>query len=241
MRLRNILEPSARDFEIYHAFVSDDVEQQDLAEQHGISQPRISQIIAKTKQWISTGLPGQRTSESPEQDVVVATYTRLHEVKRRKGFAAKMHEEQLKAPPDGAKRSKPDPRWNKQADDLAERTYQVELLLSTACHAAQAKLMKDLAHREDKAVVDAIEDAEELHATAQRMIEEGLIEPFDLPAIDKRAIEICVRNVSRLQTPNRTLATHATLPPEWQEVSHRLFTISGNRGGHAGRCSTVGW
>jgi hypothetical protein len=223
MYLRKFQLPTPRDFEIYYAHVSDDVSQKDLAEKYHISAPRISQIVAKAKRWLANGLPRQRASQSPEQDAVVALCTRMYEAKKCLAVAVAMREQQTKPPPDGAKPTRPDPRWNKQADDLAEVKCQIELRLSTACHAVQAKQMTDSARREDQLVAEAIEDAEDLCGVARDMMREELIEPFVLPKVDKRAIEIAARNSVRAQHPNRTLQTHAALLPEWQAVSNRVF------------------
>ena len=65
---RNRRKPSARNLEIYDAFMFQAKTQQELAAQHKLAQSRVSQIIASVEGWRASTAAAERGELPPEQD-----------------------------------------------------------------------------------------------------------------------------------------------------------------------------
>ncbi|MFN0018529.1 MAG: hypothetical protein ACKVP0_09735 [Pirellulaceae bacterium] len=66
--------PSARDRLIFEAVVVKGRGQAEVAAEQGISQPRVSQIVAEVREWLSRALPRSRQHERPAGEVAIAAY-----------------------------------------------------------------------------------------------------------------------------------------------------------------------
>jgi hypothetical protein len=73
-QLRELQPPSARDRLIFEAVVVKGRGQCEVAAEQGISQPRVSQIVAEVGEWLSRTLPGGRQHASPAGEMAVAAY-----------------------------------------------------------------------------------------------------------------------------------------------------------------------
>src|SRR4029453_1254985 len=61
-------QPSARNLEIYEAFMFQAKTQQELSEQYDLAQSRVSQIIASVEGWRASTAAAERGELPPEQD-----------------------------------------------------------------------------------------------------------------------------------------------------------------------------
>jgi hypothetical protein len=73
-QVRELQPPSARDRLIFEAVVVKGRGQAEVAAEQGISQPRVSQIVAEVGEWLSRALPQGRKNESPAGEMAVAAY-----------------------------------------------------------------------------------------------------------------------------------------------------------------------
>ena len=73
-QVRELQPPSARDRLIFEAVVVRGRGQCEVAAEQGISQPRVSQIVAEVGEWLNRALPQGRQCESPAGEMAVAAY-----------------------------------------------------------------------------------------------------------------------------------------------------------------------
>ena len=73
-QVRELQPPSVRDRLIFEQVVVKGRGQCEVAAEHGISQPRVSQIVAQVGEWLSRALPQGRQHESPAGELAVAAY-----------------------------------------------------------------------------------------------------------------------------------------------------------------------
>ena len=72
--LRELDPPQLRDRLIYEAVVLKNRGQCAVAAEHGISQPRVSQIVGEVGEWLDRVLPGTRRYEQEGGRVAVGTF-----------------------------------------------------------------------------------------------------------------------------------------------------------------------
>ncbi|MGI8977767.1 MAG: hypothetical protein ACR2FY_00935 [Pirellulaceae bacterium] len=72
--LRELEPPQLRDRLIYEAVVLKNRGQCDVAAEHGISQPRVSQIVMEVGEWLDRALPRARQSESTSGEMAVGKF-----------------------------------------------------------------------------------------------------------------------------------------------------------------------
>ena len=73
-QLRALQPPSARDRLIFEAVVVQRRGQCEVAAEQGISQPRVSQIVAEVGAWLDRALPRARQNESPTGEIAVGMF-----------------------------------------------------------------------------------------------------------------------------------------------------------------------
>lgn len=73
-QLRELQPPSARDRLIFEAVVVKGRGQGEVASEQGISQPRVSQIVAEVGEWLDRALPRARQQESSAGELAVGQY-----------------------------------------------------------------------------------------------------------------------------------------------------------------------
>lgn len=73
-QVRDLQPPSARDRQIFEAVVVQQRGQCEVAAEQGISQPRISQIVAAVGAWLNRALPRGRQNEDAAGEMAVASY-----------------------------------------------------------------------------------------------------------------------------------------------------------------------
>src|SRR5437588_3953871 len=71
MNATPMLPPTARDFDIHHMSLVENVSTRQIADKHGISQTRVRQVIERVTRWIGTTLP-QKSDLEREQETRLA-------------------------------------------------------------------------------------------------------------------------------------------------------------------------
>jgi hypothetical protein len=73
-QVRELQPPSARDRLIFEAVVVKGRGQGEVAAEHGVSQPRVSQIVAEVGAWLDRALPQARQNKSTSEEMAVGMY-----------------------------------------------------------------------------------------------------------------------------------------------------------------------
>lgn len=67
--IKRLTPPSPRDREIFHAVVGEGLAQQAVAEKHGITQARVSQIVASVREWLCNASDEEAGEVAPDKRV----------------------------------------------------------------------------------------------------------------------------------------------------------------------------
>ncbi|MBC7857133.1 MAG: hypothetical protein IAF94_27190 [Pirellulaceae bacterium] len=131
--------PSGRDLEIYQEVVSGGMTQRRAAKKHGISQPRVHQIVQEMTPWMADNTPELPVGLAPPQLLRLAYHTRAIQLRHLfETLMAAWEESQVKQPdirtsiaqgghPVAASKGLPqgDPRYLRQAERVSEAIFRL--------------------------------------------------------------------------------------------------------------------
>ncbi len=234
MRLSLPATPSFRDQQIYRQYSTCGKDQEQLAQEHHITQQRVSQIIAAVQLWLGAVVP-QPNDLTPEERLYVACRDARVKCEANERWTRQLVEKSV-APQVIITQQMKDKvvhttekriKYGKCDHHVLQKYLDLGSKVVTAIAAevqAEGVVRRQHSRRtpqlEDLEVLRRIECCRELRARVKRLRQAGLTFP-PLPRFNRKRIEAFVRLQFRRNFDHYT--AEDLTPPEWLEVQHRLF------------------